>query len=62
MNFTNEQILKAKEAKSAEELLALAKENGVNLEMILKDISTVCGHPERLEIWNRIAAETVENY
>ena len=31
MNFTNEQILKAKEAKSAEELLALAKENGVEL-------------------------------
>ncbi len=40
----------------------LAKENGVNLEMILKDISTVCGHPERLDIWNRIAMEIVENY
>ena len=31
MSFTNEQILKAKAAKSAEELLALAKENGVEL-------------------------------
>ena len=31
MSFTNEQILKAKAAKSVEELLALAKENGVEL-------------------------------
>ena len=31
MNFTPEQLAKAKAAKSAEELLALAKENGVEL-------------------------------
>ena len=29
MNFTPEQIAKAKAAKSVEELLALAKENGM---------------------------------
>ena len=31
MNFTPEQLTKAKAAKSAEELLALAKENGIEL-------------------------------
>lgn len=31
MNFTNEQIEKAKAAKNVEELLALAKENGMEL-------------------------------
>ena len=31
MNFTPEQITKAKAAKSAEELIALAKENGMEL-------------------------------
>ena len=31
MNFTPEQITKAKAAKSAEELLALAKENGIEI-------------------------------
>ena len=31
MNFTPEQITKAKAAKSAEELIALAKENGIAL-------------------------------
>ena len=31
MNFTNEQLAKAKAAKSAEELLALAKENGIDM-------------------------------
>ena len=31
MKFTNEQLLKAKAAKSAEELLALAKENGMEM-------------------------------
>ena len=31
MNFTQEQLTKAKAAKSAEELLALAKENGLEL-------------------------------
>ena len=31
MNFTPEQLTKAKAAKSAEELLALAKENGIEM-------------------------------
>ena len=31
MKFTNEQLAKAKAAKSAEELLALAKENGIEM-------------------------------
>ena len=31
MNFTQEQLAKAKAAKSAEELIALAKENGMEL-------------------------------
>ena len=31
MNFTKEQLEKAKKAKSAEELLALAKENGIEM-------------------------------
>ena len=31
MNFTNEQLAKAKQAKSADELLVLAKENGIAL-------------------------------
>ena len=31
MNFTNEQIAKAKQAKTVEELLAIAKENGFEL-------------------------------
>ena len=31
MNFTNEQLEKAKQAKTAEEFLALAKENGLEL-------------------------------
>lgn len=31
MNFTNEQLTEAKAAKSAKELLALAKENGIEL-------------------------------
>ena len=32
MQFTNEQFVKAKAAKSVEELLALAKENGIALK------------------------------
>ena len=31
MNFTQEQLAKTKAAKSAEELLALAKENGIDM-------------------------------
>ena len=37
-----------------------AKENGVCLEMILKDISTVGHDPRRLWRWAQIAAEEAE--
>ncbi|HHW47749.1 MAG TPA: hypothetical protein GXX14_03915 [Clostridiaceae bacterium] len=40
----------------------LAKANNVNLEIILKDISTVRFEPERLTKWAEIAMEIVENY
>jgi len=37
----------------------LARANNVNLEMILKDISTVDNHPERLTQWAEIAMKVV---
>jgi len=40
----------------------LAKANNVNLEIILKDISTVRFEPERLTRWAEIAMEVVQNY
>ena len=40
----------------------LAKANNVNLELILKDISTVNSKPERLTKWAEIAMEVVQNY
>lgn len=40
--------------------VALARENRVNLELILKDISTVRHHPERLTRWAEIAMEEVQ--
>jgi len=39
----------------------LAKANNVNLEIILKDISTVRFQPERLVKWAEIAMEVVQN-
>jgi len=39
----------------------LAKANNVNLEIILKDISTVRFQPERLTKWAEIAMEVVQN-
>ena len=39
-----------------------AKNNGVALEMILKDISTVRYQPERLTKWAECAMKVVENY
>jgi len=39
-----------------------AKSNGVNLEFILKDISTVHHQPERITKWAEIAMQLVENY
>jgi hypothetical protein len=38
----------------------LCKKNGCPLELILKDISTVCYKPERLFEWARIAMDVVE--
>jgi hypothetical protein len=40
----------------------LAKSNNVNLEIILKDISTVNFEPERLTKWAKIAMGVVQNY
>ncbi len=37
----------------------LAKNNSVNLELILKDVSTIRFQPERLAVWSRIAMEEV---
>lgn len=39
-----------------------AKENKVNLELLLKDISTVRFDPTRLARWSQIAIQTVEDY
>lgn len=38
-----------------------ARKNGVNLELILKDISTVRFDPSRLNRWSQVAIEIVEN-
>lgn len=45
--------------KDLRRTVALARENKVNLELILKDISTVRHHPERLTRWAEIAMEEV---
>lgn len=39
-----------------------ARKNGVSLELILKDVSTVRYEPQRLERWARLAMETVERF
>lgn len=41
---------------------AAAKNNGVNLELIQKDVSTVRYDPQRLTRWAEIAMEIVQNY
>jgi hypothetical protein len=38
----------------------LARSNNVNLEIILKDVSTVASEPDRLTEWARIAMEVVQ--
>jgi hypothetical protein len=40
----------------------LAKQNNVNLELILKNISTVHCESERLTKWAEIAMEEVQNF
>ena len=42
--------------------VSLAKENHVNLEIILKDISTVQFEPQRITKWADIAMEIVQGY
>ena len=37
--------------------IAAAKANGLGLELLLKDITTVCGDPRRLWRWSEIARE-----
>ncbi|MCL2463012.1 MAG: hypothetical protein FWF44_10130 [Defluviitaleaceae bacterium] len=39
------------------ETVNICRENGCPVELILKDISTVKNHPERLDQWNKIAME-----
>lgn len=44
-----------------EETYAVAKENKVNLEFILKDVSTVRRDPARLDKWAKIAMEVAQS-
>ena len=48
MKFTKEQLEKAKQAKSAEELLALAKENGIELTEEEAKLHFALWHKEEL--------------
>ncbi len=40
----------------------LEKTRGLNVEIIMKDIHTVNGEPQRLWDWSQLAMETVEEY
>lgn len=42
--------------------MSAAKTNGVGLELILKDVSTIMYEPERLINWCKLAMETVNNW
>lgn len=44
------------------ETIDAARQNQVNLEFILKDISTIRNQPERLDMWAKIAMEEVSAY
>lgn len=48
--------------KDLQRTVDAARKNNVNLEMILKDISTVKCEPERLTRWAIIAMDVVNNY
>lgn len=48
--------------KDLEETCRIAKQNQVNVEFLLKDISTVKNQPERLSAWAQTAMSTVVNY
>ena len=43
--------------RELQETFRAAKENGCTCELILKDVSTVQYHPERLAQWHKIAVE-----
>ena len=43
--------------RELQETCRAAKENGCTCELILKDVSTVQYHPERLAQWHKIAVE-----
>jgi hypothetical protein len=48
--------------RELEEYCALAKQHGLSLEFLLKDVSTVRGKPERLVRWAEIAIRVVEQF
>ena len=60
--IANEYVDWAEVRSDLEKTVALSKSNGVNLEIILKDISTVNFEPERLTKWAQIAMDTVQNF
>ncbi|MCQ2445481.1 MAG: hypothetical protein MJ141_01170 [Clostridia bacterium] len=47
--------------KDLRRTIKAARSNGLNLEMLLKDISTVKYEPQRLWRWAEIAAEETAN-
>jgi hypothetical protein len=50
------------EAARAELRTMLEKTRGMHVEIIMKDISTVCYQPQRLWEWSRIAVELAEEF
>ena len=48
--------------KDLKQACELAKANNANLEILLKDVSTVNNNPNRLTRWADIAMDVVENY
>jgi hypothetical protein len=47
--------------KDLRRTIAAAKENGLALELLLKDITTIKGDPRRLWRWSEIALEETTN-
>ena len=45
-----------------ESLLSKAKNHGCVVEVVMKDISTVCYQPHRLWEWARMATEVTQRY
>jgi hypothetical protein len=43
--------------KDLQETMVLVKEHGCSLEIAMKDVHTLCGEPDRLTRWVRIARE-----